>query len=304
MKPQQKYLSAQSMRVALEDRLNRLAKNNSADIMRLRRHVAFDRLLARLFSGHAKDMIVKGGYALELWINNARTTKDIDISFKGNIGGVWTGERSSDPEALQDFLQNLVVIDSGDFFEFIIGNAVLDLENAPYGGYRFPIESRMAGRVFIKFEIDVAAGDTWLEPHESVKTQDWFGFAGIEAPMIPVISQEQQFAEKVHAYTLPRKTPNSRVKDLVDILLLIENGKLNTAKVKNALSKTFQRRKTHPIPLDLPEPPESWKMPFKKMTESCGIQNDIGLAFDKIRQFYKTFTEERGEETILREMPV
>jgi hypothetical protein len=42
--------------------------------------------------------------------------------------------------------------------------------------------------------------------------------------MIPIISQEQQFAEKVHAYTLPRKTPNSRVKDLVDILLLIENG--------------------------------------------------------------------------------
>jgi hypothetical protein len=34
MKPQQKYLSAQSMRVALEDRLNRMAKDNSADIMR------------------------------------------------------------------------------------------------------------------------------------------------------------------------------------------------------------------------------------------------------------------------------
>ena len=125
------------------------------------------------------------------------------------MGGVWTGERSSDPKALQDFLQNLVSFDAKDFFEFIIGNAVLDLDNAPYGGYRFPVEARMAGRVFIKFEVDVAAGDTWLEPHERVKTPDWFGFAGIEAPMIPVISQEQQFSEKVHAYTLPRKTPVS-----------------------------------------------------------------------------------------------
>ena len=278
------------MRVALEDRLNRMAKDNSADIMRLRRHVAFDRLLARLFSGHTKDLIVKGGYALELWINNARTTKDIDISFKGNLGGVWTGERSSDPKALQDFLQNLVSVDTKDFFEFIISNAVLDLENALYGGYRFPIEARMAGRVFIKFEVDVAAGDTWLEPHERVKTQDWFGFAGIEAPTIPVISQEQQFAEKVHAYTLPRKTPNSRVKDLVDILLLIENGTLKTERIKNALSKTFQRRKTHPIPLDFPEPPESWKTPFKKMAETCGIPDDLSFAIDKIRQFYKTLT--------------
>jgi len=288
MKPQQKYLSAQSMRIALEDRLNRMAKDNSADIMRLRRHVAFDRLLARLFSGHNKNLIVKGGYALELWINNARTTKDIDISFKGNLGGIWTGERSSDPKALQDFLQNLVSIDTKDFFEFIIGNAVLDLENAPYGGYRFPIESRMAGRIFIKFEVDVAAGDTWLEPHERVKTQDWFGFAGIEAPMIPVISQEQQFAEKVHAYTLPRKTPNSRVKDLVDILLLIENGTLKTDRIRNALYKTFQKRKTHSIPSDLPQPLESWKTPFKKMAKTCGIPDDLGLAINKIRQFYKT----------------
>jgi hypothetical protein len=298
MKPQQKYLSAQSMRVALEDRLNRMAKDNSADIMRLRRHVAFDRLLARLFSGHTKDLIVKGGYALELWINKARTTKDIDISFKGNLGGAWEGERSSDPKALQDFLQNLVSIDTKDFFDFIIGNTVLDLENAPYGGYRFPIEARMAGRIFIKFEVDVAAGDTWLEPHERVKTPDWFGFAGIEAPMIPVISQEQQFAEKVHAYTLPRKTPNSRVKDLVDILLLIEKGTLKTDRIKSALSKTFQRRKTHSIPSDLPEPPESWKTPFRRMAETCGIPDDIGFAINKIRHFYKTLIEERGDETI------
>jgi hypothetical protein len=128
----------------------------------------------------------------------------------------------------------------------------------------------------------------WIEPHELVKSPDWFGFAGIEAPMIPVISQEQQFAEKVHAYTLPRKTPNSRVKDLVDILLLIESGKLNSDRLQNALSKTFDRRKTHEIPSDLPEPPDLWNAPFKKMAEVCGISNDLHLAIERIRQFYKT----------------
>ena len=145
MKPEQKYRSALSMRVALEERLNRMARDNSIDIMRLRRHVAFDRLLARLFSGHTENLIVKGGYALELWINNARTTKEIDISFKGDLGGIWKGDQTSDPKALQDFLQNLAILDTKDFFEFVIGNTVLNLENAPYGGYRFPIEARMAG---------------------------------------------------------------------------------------------------------------------------------------------------------------
>lgn len=99
MKPNQKYQTAQGMRVALEKRLNRMARDNGMDVMRLRRYVAFDRLLFRLFSADSKDLIVKGGYALELWINNARTTKDIDISFKGTLGGAWTG----DPQALQDF---------------------------------------------------------------------------------------------------------------------------------------------------------------------------------------------------------
>jgi predicted nucleotidyltransferase component of viral defense system len=287
MKPEKKYRTAQSMRIALEDRLNRISRDKGIDIMRLRRHVAFDRLLARLFSGHTKDLIVKGGYALELWINNARTTKDIDISFKGNLGGVWTGARSSNPKALQGFLQDLVSYDAKDFIEFIIGNAVLDLDNAPYGGYRFPVEARMDGRIFIKFEVDVAAGDVWLEPHEIVKSQDWFGFAGLEAPRIPVISQEQQFAEKIHAYTLPRKTPNSRVKDIVDILLLIERGVLKTDKLKNALSKTFQRRRTHDIPSALPDPPDSWNTPFKKMAETSGLPGDLNSAIDRIRQFYK-----------------
>jgi hypothetical protein len=288
MKPEQKYRSALSMRVALEDRLNRMARDKGSDIMRLRRHVAFDRLLARLFSRQTNDLIVKGGYALELWINNARTTKDIDISFKGDLGGIWKGEHTSDPKALQDFLQNLATLDTMDFFEFIIGNTILNLENAPYGGYRFPIEARMAGRIFIRFEIDVAAGDVWITPHDSLKTPDWFGFAGIDAPLIPVISQEQQFAEKVHAYTLPRKTPNSRVKDIVDILLLIEKGKLKTDKLQNALSKTFKQRKTHDIPSGLPDPPDTWDLPFKKMAETSGLPADLHSAMDRIRQFYKT----------------
>ena len=30
-----------------------------------------------------------------------------------------------------------------------------------------------------------------------------------------MIAREQQFAEKIHAYTLPRNSANSRVKDLV-----------------------------------------------------------------------------------------
>ena len=40
---------------------------------------------------------------------------------------------------------------------------------------------------------------------EKVPGVNWLGFCGIDAPLIPVISIEQQFAEKLHSHTLPRE---------------------------------------------------------------------------------------------------
>jgi hypothetical protein len=46
-----KYATAAAFRRALEDRLQDIAGKESVDLQRLRRQVAFDRLLARLFQG-------------------------------------------------------------------------------------------------------------------------------------------------------------------------------------------------------------------------------------------------------------
>jgi hypothetical protein len=48
MSPESKYKTAAAMRMALEQRINQLAHQQGIDIVRLRRHVAFDRFLARL----------------------------------------------------------------------------------------------------------------------------------------------------------------------------------------------------------------------------------------------------------------
>lgn len=44
-----KYATPAAFRRALEDRLQAIAKKEGIDLQRLRRQVAFDRLLARLF---------------------------------------------------------------------------------------------------------------------------------------------------------------------------------------------------------------------------------------------------------------
>src|SRR5215469_6507423 len=80
-----RYTTAAAFRRALEDRLKDIAGKQGVDLQRLRRQVAFDRLLARLFQvGQplALPCVLKGGYAMELRIKAARTTKDIDLTMR------------------------------------------------------------------------------------------------------------------------------------------------------------------------------------------------------------------------------
>jgi hypothetical protein len=111
-----------------------------------------------------------------------------------------------------------------DWFEFTIAAPIKDLDAAPYGGARFPVEVKMDARIFARFHLDVGVGDVVMQPVDIVECRDWLSFARITRPSVRMIPREQQFAEKVHAYTLPRSTPNSRVKDLVDLALLVRAG--------------------------------------------------------------------------------
>jgi len=282
------YQSASSFRNALEERLNKLAKEKGIDLMRIRRMVAFDRFLYRLLQNGDEQLVVKGGYALELRLDQARATKDIDLSIR-NVSslGVEIGAEK-DAEQIRRELQDSMSLHAADYFSFTIAQAVLDLENAPYGGYRFPIEASMAGRLFVKFDVDVAFGDVWLTPHEKKTAPDWLGFAGIAPPVIPLISKEQQFAEKWHAYTLPRERINSRVKDLVDLVLLLDAGDMDMGSVNIALQKTFERRATHPFSFVAPEPPAFWEKPFLVMSKEVGLAISIKEAIEKVRNYMES----------------
>ena len=73
-----------------------------------------------------------------------------------------------------------------------------------------------------------------------------------------MIQSEQQFAEKIHALTLPRAgAPNSRVRDLVDLTLLVQSGiMVREVRVTEAFRRTFTRRGTHELRGHLTTPAE------------------------------------------------
>jgi Nucleotidyl transferase AbiEii toxin, Type IV TA system len=71
----------------------------------------------------------------------------------------------------------------------------------------------------------------------------------VAPPSFPIISAEQQFAEKLHAYTLPRgERVNTRTRDLIDMVLLIRGETLEKSKTVAAVRVTFLKRATHDVP--------------------------------------------------------
>ena len=270
-------------RRSLETRLKNIANKNSLDLQRTRRKLAFERLLARIFHNDASNFILKGGYAMELRFSTSRATKDIDLTCLHRIDDF----NLSMEEIIINELRQLAKLDLNDFFTFEISPARMELENAPYGGARYSVSSFIDKRLFVRFQLDIGA-DVIVDEIEDIDGCDWLKYCGINTPKIRMISVEQQLAEKLHAYSLPREGRlNSRVKDLVDMLLLIEFRQINSSSLINIIQKVFKARKTHSLPKFLEPPPLEWTSLYNALAIECGIKLTMTQAFDEIDDFYK-----------------
>lgn len=274
-----KYRSAAAFRQALNDKLRLLAQQGQADLTRLQRRVAFERFLARLAAVHAERYLLKGGYALELRLQNrARATLDLDFAT----------QVQSQTDILDD-LQAAGEHDLGDYFRYRVSlPGRSDLVGPPEGGYRFTVEGFLEGnRPFASFAVDVGMGDIRVEPTEILSTVIDLEFADLPNAQIPTIPLAQHFAEKLHAYTRPR-TYQTRVKDLVDlVLLIVELGLEGGPRVRQILEDTFSSYATHPLPTSttLPPPPEQWRDGFRRQVEGLGIEVDLEIAHQRLVWF-------------------
>ncbi|MBF8262839.1 MAG: Nucleotidyl transferase AbiEii/AbiGii toxin family protein [Parachlamydiales bacterium] len=286
-----RFKSATDFRKSLEARLQTLAAASGQDLQRLRRKVAFDRFLARIFTQEQPSFYLKGGYAMELRIAQARATKDIDLTCIRRV----KNETELLNELILTDLRSLAKQDLNDHFIYQVGEAQIDLENAPYGGARYPVSALIDRKLFVRFQLDVGA-DYLLDEIEIIQGNNWLEFCSISPPAISMISIEQQFAEKLHAYTLPRgERVNSRAKDLVDMALLIAKKPLQAASMMQTTKTVFQKRGTHSLPSKLEKPPLEWQPQFSTMANECGLSPDMNVTYEKISKYYNNIISTQND---------
>lgn len=286
-----RYPTATAFRQALEDRLRTEAAKRGVPINDLRQKLVMERLLARIFMSPDAPWLLKGGYAMDLrYRPNARTTRDLDLTASAD-----GSDLAARLEALRDKLQDAVDADAGDYLVFRIGAPKGELPGPPLGGARFPVVAMLAGKDYARFHIDAGFGDAVVGEPESLTGEAFFDFAGLSPARALAIPKAQQFAEKIHAYTYPwTDRVNTRVKDLVDLLVLTQRGSLDPASVRAAIAATFAARKTHDAPRELPNAPGSWETEFASLAREAGLSvTDAGEAAEALRRFWDSLEVSR-----------
>ncbi len=295
MPESRQFRTAGAFRRSLEDRLNQISKNQGTDLTRLRHRVVFERLLARLFTEKNPRWLLKGGYAIELRLHDvARATKDIDLCMLDPTFKILEGQNPQ--KILRELLQDELARNLGDWFIFRIGAPTVDLRAAPLGGARFPVEAHLDNRLFARFNLDVGLGDAVVSEPEWITGHELLSFAGIPPARIAMLPLDQQFAEKIHAYSFPREQ-SSRVRDLVDLVLLIEYGLPESEQIIRALQATFTRRDTHSLPTQLEPPPDGWREPYAALaTEHRVSYATVETAYECLVAYWGQLEISVGEE--------
>ncbi|RBY79912.1 nucleotidyl transferase AbiEii/AbiGii toxin family protein [Geodermatophilus sp. TF02-6] len=241
------------------------ARAQGADASRLRRRLVFQRVLRRL----AVDdrWVLKGGFLLEARLAaRARTTRDLDLV------SVYAGDLDELRHALEVALEH---DPDGDFLRFAVtGTGSLRPDDAGVGGWRLSVDVRLAGRTFDRVRIDVVGRvDETSGGIETVELVSPVSGLDFRPAVVRAVDVAQHAAEKYHAVcrTYAGDRPSTRVKDLVDLVLLAEAGLLPAAHLGDRLRPVFASRDGHDPPPELPDPPAAWRHDYAFLADDLGL---------------------------------
>jgi hypothetical protein len=236
-----RYATPMAFRRALTDRLKSLTGTSRWTMPQLQRHVAYDRLLERLYK-FDRNWVVKGATALMARELGTRGTLDIDLYREISLA------------AAEADLRLAAAADIGDWFRFEVGAAT------PVGtvGVRLPVTSVIGTTTWAGFHVDlIGSGLRMTGRPEHVPP--------LAENAIPEVVQHgyqayplvDHVADKVAATYERYGTagmPSTRYRDLVDLVSIVTGASVPAADQVTALVSEFDRRQLDlPAAFDVPD---------------------------------------------------
>lgn len=217
---------------SLMDKSRNLAVSCNITTNEVLQNFMFERILERLsISKYKNNFILKGGLLLSSIMGiDTRTTMDMDTCIKGI---------DLTDEQLYEVLQEILNIDVKDNVSFEIKNSKPIREEDTYGGLRYNIVAKF-DNIKVDLSIDIATGDL-ITPREI--EYDYKMMFEDRSLTIMTYNIESIIAEKFQT-VISRGILNSRMKDYYDLYYLIRYKEFSRENLKNAIMRTFEKRKT------------------------------------------------------------
>ena len=233
--------NAQDLAASVRARLLNIAKAEQTDFNAVLVRYALERFLYRLGqSAHADHFVLKGAMLFNLWYAMPhRATRDVDL----------LGFGASDLESIAQTFREIVSVAAADGMVFDPASVAVDeiRKNAGYAGARVLVSAELA-RARCKVQVDIGFGDA-VTPGPVDATYPVL-LADFAAPQLRTYPVYTVVAEKLHAMVLLGMT-NSRLKDYLDVWVLLEREVLDATILATAIAATFKRRSTA-VPTALP----------------------------------------------------
>jgi predicted nucleotidyltransferase component of viral defense system len=232
---------SQDIAVSVRARLLNLAKAEGSDFNQVLVRYTLERLLYRLSqSVHAERFLLKGALLFTLWYDMAhRPTRDADL----------LGFGPSDLASISQMFRDITAVAVEDGIVFDPASVTVEeiRKEAGYGGARVLITGELA-KARCRAQVDIGFGDAVTPgPVQAVFP---VLLADFPAPQLSVYPVYTVVAEKLHAIALLGMS-NTRLKDYLDLSVVLEREVLDAGTLAAAIAATFTRRGMA-VPAQLP----------------------------------------------------
>lgn len=218
---------------AVKDKLRNISREKNVDFNSVMRAYMYDRFIERLSKSKYKDnFILKGGFYLsKLFGLDNRSTMDIDTAIR---------KTKFTEENIIKMITEIINIDVDDNVKFRIEKIEPIRDEDEYGGLRITINFTLEN-MRDSFHVDIATGDPINSGPDNYKYES---LIGNEVYKVWSYNLETVLAEKIETI-LSKLEASSRMKDYYDIYLIhkFKFNKINKTKFKDAVEKTFKKRK-------------------------------------------------------------
>ncbi|SFI82832.1 nucleotidyl transferase AbiEii/AbiGii toxin family protein [Planctomicrobium piriforme] len=238
--------SVKNVAASIRQRLTNQAKASDRPFQEVLQYFAMERFLSRLsLSPHAERFILKGALMFNVWGAPAsRPTRDID--FLGRINN----DISSIAAVFREICQKQGGEPDGLVFaaDTVVGHSIK--EDADYVGVRVTFQAFLEN-ARVPMQIDIGFGDT-VVPEAAI--MDYPTILKHAPPRLWAYPKETVVAEKFEAMVKLGEL-NSRLKDFFDLWLLSRQFEFDGRLLCEAITQTFQNRRTaiNPRPIALTE---------------------------------------------------